>query len=61
MALLCKSVGLEGCPGGQWLRLWASTASGTGSIPAQETKILHATRCGQEIEENGVRALSQQN
>ena len=26
----------------QWLRIHASTAEGTGSIPGQETKILHA-------------------
>ena len=28
----------------QWLRLHASTAGGTGSIPGQGTKILHAVR-----------------
>ena len=27
----------------QWLRLWASTARGTGSIPVWRTKIPHAT------------------
>ena len=30
------------------LRLRASTAGGTGSIPDQETKIPHATRCSQK-------------
>ena len=29
----------------QWLRLYASTAGGTGSIPCQGTKILHDTGC----------------
>ena len=28
----------------QWLRLWASNAGGTGSIPGWGTKIPHATR-----------------
>ena len=32
----------------QWLRLWASTAGGTGSILGQRTKIPHAARCGQK-------------
>ena len=32
----------------QWLRLCASTAGGTGSIPGQGTKILHATRRSQK-------------
>ena len=31
----------------QWLGLCASTAGGMGSIPGQETKIPHATPCGQ--------------
>ena len=31
----------------QWLRLCASMAGGTGSIPSQGTKILHAIQCGQ--------------
>ena len=30
----------------QWLGLHTSTAAGTGSIPGQGTKILHAARCG---------------
>jgi len=38
MALLGKSVGLEGCPGGQWLRLWASTAGGTGPSLLRELR-----------------------
>ena len=33
----------------QWLRLPASTAGGTGSIPGWGTKILHAARRGQKI------------
>ena len=32
----------------QWLRLCASTAGGTGSIPGQRAKILHAVQCGQK-------------
>ena len=28
----------------QWIRLWASTAEGMGSIPGQRTKIPHATQ-----------------
>ena len=32
----------------QWLRLCASTAGGTGSIPGQGTKISHATQCNQK-------------
>ena len=31
----------------QWLRLRASTAGGTGSIPGRGTKIPNAARCGQ--------------
>ena len=42
----------------QWLGLCASTAEGTGSIPGQGTKILHATRCGQEIKKIKIKALS---
>ena len=30
----------------QWLRLHSSNAGGMGSIPGQETKILHAAQCG---------------
>ena len=32
----------------QWLGLHASTAGGTGSIPGQGTKILHASRRSQK-------------
>ena len=32
----------------QWLRLHATTAGGTGSIPGQGTKIPHATWQGQK-------------
>ena len=32
----------------QWLRLYASTAGGTGSIPCQGTKILHVACQGQK-------------
>ena len=31
----------------QWLRLRASTAGGTGSIPGRGTKIPNDARCGQ--------------
>ena len=32
----------------QWLRLWASTAGGMGSIPGRGTKIPHVERCRQK-------------
>ena len=32
----------------QWLRLHASTAGGTGSIPVQGTKIQHTEQCSQK-------------
>ena len=32
----------------QWLRLHPSTARGAGSVPGQETKILHVTWHGQK-------------
>ena len=32
----------------QWLRLCASIAGGTGSIPGRGTKIPHGPRCGQK-------------
>ena len=35
----------------QWLRLQASTAGGTGSIPGQGTKITHAAGCDQKKKE----------
>ena len=60
MALLRKSVGLEGCPGGQWLRLGFHSREHR-STPAQGTKMLHATQRGQETEENRAQALSPQN
>ena len=31
-----------------WLKLWASSAGGTGSIPGRGTKILYAGWCGQK-------------
>ena len=37
------------CLEGQWLRLYASIAKGTGSIPGQGTKVLHATGHGQKL------------
>ena len=37
---------------GQWLRLRASTAGGTGSIPGQGTRTLRAARCGQKKKKN---------
>lgn len=36
----------------RWLRLWASTAGGTGSILGQKTKILHTVWHDQEIKNN---------
>ena len=33
----------------QWLRLHASTARGTGSIPGRGTKIPHAMQCSQQL------------
>ena len=35
-----------------WLRLCASTAGGTGSIPGQGTKIPHAAQHGQKKKKN---------
>ena len=32
----------------QWLRLHASNAGGVGLIPGQQTKIPHASECGQK-------------
>ena len=40
--------------GVQWLRLCASTAGGTGSIPGWRTKILHASPCGQRVEKKKI-------
>ena len=37
---------------GQWLKLCASTARGSGPIPGRGTKIAHATRHGQKKECN---------
>ena len=39
-------------PGGKWLRLCASTAGGTGSIPRWGTKIPHAAQCGPNKQTN---------
>ena len=33
----------------QWLRIWASTAGDSGSIPGWGTKILYTEGCGQKI------------
>ena len=33
----------------QWLRLHTSNAGGTGSIPGQGTKIVHAAQHGQKL------------
>ena len=38
--------------GVQWLRLQASNAKGTGSIPGQGTKMPHAARHGQKTTKN---------
>ena len=35
----------------QWLRHHASTPGGTGSVPSQGVKILHAMHPGQKMEE----------
>ena len=37
----------------QWLRLWAPTAAGVGSIPGQWTKISHTVQCGQKRKKKG--------
>ena len=39
--------------GVQWLRLYASTAGGAGSVPGQGTKILHAAQRGQKKDRRG--------
>jgi len=39
----CTSTGNS--PAVQWLRLWASTAGGTGSTPGWGAKTLHAVQC----------------
>ena len=31
-----------------WLRLWASSAGGVGSIPDRGSQFLHAVQCGQK-------------
>ena len=38
---------------GQWLRVCFSTTGGTGSIPGQETKILHAVQHSGKKKRNG--------
>ena len=43
-------------PAVQWLRLCASTAGGTGLIPGQGSKILHASWCSQKKRERERRA-----
>ena len=37
------------CSGGPVVKTLTSNAEGTGLIPGQETKILHATRYGQKL------------
>ena len=37
----------------RWLGLQASTAGGVGSIPGQETKILHVALIGQKKKNSG--------
>ena len=39
----------------QWLRLCASTAGGTGLIPAQGAKVLCAAWCGQKIKKKEIK------
>ena len=41
-----------------WLRLHASTAGGTDSIPGWGTKILHATWHGRKKKNKGIKDLS---
>ena len=36
----------------QWLRLHASNAGGTGSVPGKGTKIPHVVRCGKKKKKN---------
>ena len=38
-----------------WLRLWASTAEGVGSIPGQGTKILYAMWCSLKGKKNKIK------
>ena len=45
----------------QWLRLCASTAGGTGSIPGQGTKILHAEWHGQKFKKKKERKKEKKN
>ena len=42
----------------QWLRIHASTAVGTGSIPAWRTKIQHAVWCGQKIKARNTKIIN---
>ena len=42
----------------QWLRPWASTAGGAGSIPGQGIKILCASWCGRKKKKGSYRAQS---
>ena len=46
LILLVKNMSMGTSLVVQWLRLHASTAGDTGSIPGGGTKILHAAQCG---------------
>ena len=45
----------------QWLRLCDSTTRGTDSIPGQGTKILHATKSGQNKKINTIMFIKKKN
>ena len=47
-ALFCKKKKRKTSLVVQWLRLYAFTAEGPGSIPVQGTRILQAAGCGQK-------------
>lgn len=55
--ILC--LGLLWCPKwvSQWLRLWAPNVRGTSWIAGWETKILHATSCGQNGKKKNILCL----
>ena len=37
-----------------WLRLWASSAGGVGSIPDRGSKFSHAVQCGQKVKKKKI-------
>ena len=52
ISYLSKRDNLRNAPVVLWLELHASTAGGTGSIPGQGTKILHAAQHSQKKRDN---------